>query len=83
MSFLSPTIPYSLHAKIMPKLITPIHTIRPYMYIHIHHTLNKVIQTKLTIINQKHEKNNLRAIFVPVSLKLRTLAQVKKVFRSS
>jgi len=26
------------------------------MYIHVLHTLNRVIQTKLTINNQKHEK---------------------------
>jgi len=28
------------------------------MHIHILHTLNRVIQTKLTINNQKHEKNS-------------------------
>jgi len=31
------------HAKIIPKLITSAHTIKPYMHIHIRHTLNKVI----------------------------------------
>jgi len=52
--------PTTFHTHIMPSSSIPAHTIKYYMHIHILHTLNRVIQTKLTINNQSMEKNNHR-----------------------
>ena len=66
------------------KLIIPAHTIRSYMHIHILHTLNRVIQTKLTINQLKAWKRTvMEQILVPISLKPGTLAQAEEVFHSS
>jgi len=46
----------TFHTYIMSNSSISAHTIRYYMHIHILHTLNRVIQTKLTINNQKHGK---------------------------
>ena len=76
--------PTTFHRYIMPNSSNPTHTIRSYMHIQILHTLNRVIQTKLTINNQKHgQGTTMEQILAPVSLKPGTIAQAKEVFHSS
>ena len=76
--------PTTFHTYIMPNSSIPTHTIRSYMHIQILHTLNRVIQTKLTINNQKHgQGTTMEQMPAPVSLKPKILAQEKEVFRLS